>query len=137
MSIKKEYCLGLIQLPKKCFFYTTEIIHHKLPGLYNHNSKLGIEQLHFSLANVGELINDADSVHGGTADSFRNNSSTSVAEVLDITHDQNDPFTLHFDDTDWYKHLNSLKPLGLAILLNTCNMKTQVIKENLADIQIS
>lgn len=51
---------------------------------------------------------------------------TTVGEVLDLTHDNTDPFKLHFDDTKWYKHLNSLKPLGLAILLNTCNVETQV-----------
>jgi hypothetical protein len=48
-----------------------------------------------------------------------------VAEVLDLTHDHSSPFLLHFDDPGWRKHLNSLKPLGLSILLNTCNMSTQ------------
>ncbi|XP_057323877.1 transmembrane protein 94 isoform X3 [Microplitis mediator] len=48
-----------------------------------------------------------------------------VAEVLDLTHDHALPFRLQFDDPSWRHHLNSLKPLGLAILLNTCNMETQ------------
>jgi len=48
-----------------------------------------------------------------------------VTEVLDLTHDHSSPFLLHFDDPGWRKHLNSLKPLGLSILLNTCNMSTQ------------
>ncbi|KAJ8664808.1 hypothetical protein QAD02_006470 [Eretmocerus hayati] len=48
-----------------------------------------------------------------------------VAEVLDLTHDRALPFKLQFDDPSWRQHLNSLKPLGLAILLNTCNMETQ------------
>uniref|UniRef100_A0A1B6CIN0 Cation-transporting P-type ATPase C-terminal domain-containing protein n=1 Tax=Clastoptera arizonana TaxID=38151 RepID=A0A1B6CIN0_9HEMI len=52
-------------------------------------------------------------------------SSQTVAEVLDLTHDRNCPFRLHFDDKGWKQHLPSLKPLGLAILLNTCNMNTQ------------
>ncbi|XP_043281137.1 transmembrane protein 94 isoform X2 [Venturia canescens] len=51
--------------------------------------------------------------------------SHSVAEVLDLTHDHALPFRLQFDDHSWRQHLNSLKPLGLAILLNTCNMETQ------------
>ncbi|XP_012258439.1 transmembrane protein 94 isoform X3 [Athalia rosae] len=51
--------------------------------------------------------------------------SHSVAEVLDLTHDHALPFRLEFDDHTWKQHLNSLKPLGLAILLNTCNMETQ------------
>jgi len=49
-----------------------------------------------------------------------------VAEVLDVTHDHNSPFKLHFDDVSWKQHLSSLKPLGLAILLNTCNANSQV-----------
>ncbi|KAK0084269.1 hypothetical protein PV325_007343 [Microctonus aethiopoides] len=48
-----------------------------------------------------------------------------IAEVLDLTHDRALPFRLQFDDPSWRNHLNSLKPLGLAILLNTCNMETQ------------
>uniref|UniRef100_A0A146M4X0 Uncharacterized protein KIAA0195 n=2 Tax=Lygus hesperus TaxID=30085 RepID=A0A146M4X0_LYGHE len=46
-------------------------------------------------------------------------------EVLDLTHDLSCPFKLEFDDSHWQKHLTSLKPLGLAVLLNTCNMATQ------------
>ncbi|XP_077286131.1 transmembrane protein 94-like protein l(2)k05819 isoform X3 [Arctopsyche grandis] len=50
---------------------------------------------------------------------------TTVAEVLDLTHDQNVPFGLEFDDNSWKKYIACLKPLGLAILLNTCNLNTQ------------
>lgn len=53
------------------------------------------------------------------------NSQTTVAEVLDLTHDHSCPFRLQFDDPSWKQFLPSLKPLGLAILLNTCNMATQ------------
>lgn len=48
-----------------------------------------------------------------------------IAEVLDLTHDQHSPFKLEFDDHDFKNHLNSLKPLGLAILVNTCCPHTQ------------
>lgn len=54
------------------------------------------------------------------------NSSNGLPEVLDLTHNHHDPFKLHFDDHEWKKFLPSLKPLGLAILLNTCNIDTQV-----------
>ncbi|XP_036234377.2 transmembrane protein 94 isoform X2 [Bactrocera oleae] len=47
-----------------------------------------------------------------------------VAEVLDLTHDQHCPFRLEFDDHGWKSHITSLKPLGLAILLNTCSPLT-------------
>ncbi|CAG0889218.1 unnamed protein product [Darwinula stevensoni] len=46
-------------------------------------------------------------------------------EVLDMTHDPHTPFQLHFDDPSWKQHLSSLKPLGLSILLNTCNEATR------------
>uniref|UniRef100_A0A336MG02 CSON001119 protein n=1 Tax=Culicoides sonorensis TaxID=179676 RepID=A0A336MG02_CULSO len=48
-----------------------------------------------------------------------------VTEVLDLTHDQHSPFKLEFDDHEWKAHINSLKPLGLAILVNTCCPLTQ------------
>ncbi|KAG1650697.1 Transmembrane protein 94 [Nymphon striatum] len=49
----------------------------------------------------------------------------SKVEVLDITHNNRLPFALQFDDSHWKQYLNSLKPLGLNILLNTCNAKSQ------------
>uniref|UniRef100_A0A8D8XWJ3 Transmembrane protein 94 n=1 Tax=Cacopsylla melanoneura TaxID=428564 RepID=A0A8D8XWJ3_9HEMI len=48
-----------------------------------------------------------------------------MSEVLDLTHNKYSPFELNFDNTQWFEHLSSLKPLGLAILLNTCNKYTQ------------
>lgn len=48
-----------------------------------------------------------------------------VGEVLDLTHDQHSPFRLEFDDHAWSQHIQSLKPLGLAILVNTCCPQTQ------------
>lgn len=40
-----------------------------------------------------------------------------LAEVLDLTHDQNSPFRIDFDDHGWKKHIDSLKPLGLFTFL--------------------
>ncbi|XP_074647794.1 transmembrane protein 94-like isoform X2 [Tubulanus polymorphus] len=45
----------------------------------------------------------------------------SKVEVLDVTHDLKHPYGLLFDDPNWKNHIDSLKPLGLNILLNTCN----------------
>ncbi|XP_026332948.1 transmembrane protein 94 isoform X2 [Hyposmocoma kahamanoa] len=45
---------------------------------------------------------------------------STIAEILDLTHDQNAPFCVEFDDQRWRQHLARLKPLGLAALLNTC-----------------
>lgn len=92
-----------------------------------------------SLENVGDINTDTDSLDHRSALSsglphLLNNTSArlgdsqpacTVAEVLDLTHDLKDPFKLHFDDQEWNKHMSSLKPLGLAILLNTCNLETQ------------
>ncbi|XP_044272389.1 transmembrane protein 94 isoform X2 [Tribolium madens] len=77
-----------------------------------------------SLGNVGDLAPDGDSV-GGTPHHYFESPNTTVGEVLDLTHNHSDPFKLHFDDHEWHQYLTSLKPLGLAILLNTCNVETQ------------
>ena len=46
-------------------------------------------------------------------------------EILTITHDIHNPFRVDFDDPTWTKFSNHLKPLGLSILLNTCNISTE------------
>ncbi|XP_077979837.1 transmembrane protein 94-like [Glandiceps talaboti] len=44
-------------------------------------------------------------------------------EVLDLTEGHLGSVTgLQFDDPNWQRHLTSLKPMGLNILVNTCNM---------------
>ncbi|XP_033214958.1 transmembrane protein 94 isoform X2 [Belonocnema kinseyi] len=69
---------------------------------------------------------DTGKKHETNKSSFgQNDTSHTVSEVLDLTHDHALPFRLQFDDHAWRQYLNSLKPLGLAILLNTCNMETQ------------
>ncbi|KAL8593272.1 hypothetical protein ACOMHN_009926 [Nucella lapillus] len=45
-------------------------------------------------------------------------------EVLDLTHDAKDAFRMYFDDPEWRRHMDSLKPMGLTILLNTCSIVT-------------
>lgn len=52
--------------------------------------------------------------------------ATPVVEVLDITPRDNtgSAWKIEFDDARWQNYIHSLKPLGLAILLNTCNKKT-------------
>ncbi|XP_075559819.1 transmembrane protein 94-like protein l(2)k05819 [Dermacentor variabilis] len=46
-------------------------------------------------------------------------------EVLDLTHSMLSAFGVQFDDPRWKDYINNLKPLGLSILLNTCNPATQ------------
>ncbi|KAK2583635.1 hypothetical protein KPH14_009573 [Odynerus spinipes] len=74
-----------------------------------------------------ELVSYEENTKGNSnkACYMQHEMSHSTAEVLDLTHDLALPFRLQFDDHSWRQHLNSLKPLGLAILLNTCNMETQ------------
>ncbi|KAG5891721.1 hypothetical protein JTB14_000324 [Gonioctena quinquepunctata] len=85
-----------------------------------HNKKN--ESFSSSLDNVNDISTDLDSMYPN----FHPESPRSaVTEVLDLTHNHNDPFKSHFDDQEWKKYLSSLKPLGLAILLNTCNLDTQ------------
>ncbi len=48
--------------------------------------------------------------------------SASECIQLDVTHDPHNAFGLQFDDPEWKKYISNLKPLGLGILLNTCNL---------------
>ncbi|KRG03523.1 transmembrane protein 94 isoform X2 [Drosophila mojavensis] len=66
-----------------------------------------------SMSTESDNVNDPENKERGV-----------VAEVLDLTHDQHCPFRLEFDDHEWKAHIKSLKPLGLAILLNTCSPLT-------------
>ncbi|XP_033095289.1 transmembrane protein 94-like isoform X1 [Anneissia japonica] len=46
-------------------------------------------------------------------------------EILGLSANLNsDSKEVQFDEPDWEKHINSLKPMGLNILLNTCNKQT-------------
>lgn len=66
------------------------------------------------------FLRDSDESNSKNSSSSSLNSETSdqnkgvgvTAEVLDVTHDQNSPFKLEFDDHEWKNHLSSLKPLG-------------------------
>lgn len=83
-----------------------------------------------SLENVGDINTDTDSLDArvcAASEISQMYNEHAIGEVLDLTHDQMDPFKLHFDDQEWNRYINSLKPLGLAILLNTCNLETQVM----------
>ncbi|XP_015786071.1 transmembrane protein 94 [Tetranychus urticae] len=66
-----------------------------------------------------------ESVKDSSSKANKKDKYVSKAEVLDITHDIYNSFGLQFDDPEWPRFLPNLKPLGLAILLNTCNMDAQ------------
>ncbi|XP_071522630.1 transmembrane protein 94 isoform X2 [Panulirus ornatus] len=54
-----------------------------------------------------------------------NPTKESESMLMSLTHDHQTAFGLQFDDPMWRRYLLSLKPLGLNILLNTCNPATQ------------
>lgn len=74
---------------------------------------------------MGDINQDGDNAASSPYHFHPDSPVSATAEVLDLTHIHSDPSKLHFDDRQWQKHLPSLKPLGLAILLNTCNTETQ------------
>ena len=45
-----------------------------------------------------------------------------LPETLTANHNVHDPFRVDFDDINWEQHLKSLRPLGLAGLINTCSL---------------
>nr|QFR37578.1 lethal [Phigalia pilosaria] len=67
---------------------------------------------------VGSMDHSGENLEP-TTDGLQGEPST-IAEVLDLTHDQNAPFCVEWDDQRWRTHLARLKPLGLAAMLNTC-----------------
>ncbi|CAF0705126.1 unnamed protein product [Brachionus calyciflorus] len=44
-----------------------------------------------------------------------------VFETFNLSHECTNGIQLKFDDSNWINNLNLFKPLGLSILLNTCN----------------
>ena len=48
-----------------------------------------------------------------------------MPEILNVTQDHTNPFRVEFDDPNWNRHISSLKPLGLSVRLNTCNLATE------------
>ncbi|XP_050461662.1 transmembrane protein 94 isoform X2 [Cataglyphis hispanica] len=94
--------------------------------LRNANNTLSPSSSTGSVNKTADKTQESEETKNSNRTSYvQHDMSHSVAEVLDLTHDHALPFRLQFDDHSWRQHLNSLKPLGLAILLNTCNMDTQ------------
>lgn len=67
----------------------------------------------FFLRDSTESTSKSSSMSSLNSNASDQNKLGVTAEVLDVTHDQNSPFKLEFDDHEWKEHLNSLKPLGL------------------------
>jgi hypothetical protein len=43
--------------------------------------------------------------------------------VLDFTHDPDHMFAVQFDDAQWTDYASSLKPIGINIELNSCDVE--------------
>ncbi|XP_028171231.1 transmembrane protein 94 isoform X3 [Ostrinia furnacalis] len=69
---------------------------------------------------AGSMGRQSETTLDQLGDGKQNPEPSTIVEVLDLTHDQNAPFCVEFDDQRWRQHLARLKPLGLAALLNTC-----------------
>ncbi|KAH9640080.1 hypothetical protein HF086_016011 [Spodoptera exigua] len=69
---------------------------------------------------VGSMGHQSDENLDAPVEGTKTAEPSTIVEVLDLTHDQNAPFCVEFDDQRWRQHLARLKPLGLAALLNTC-----------------
>jgi len=67
---------------------------------------------------------DSVNTGGGGAGGLRMSGALD-AEILSVTPDHQNPFKVDFDDQSWSQYVEHLKPLGLSILLNTCNISTE------------
>ncbi|XP_026818266.1 transmembrane protein 94 isoform X1 [Rhopalosiphum maidis] len=76
-----------------------------------------------SMSNYVDTPNCKETQRKSYDSTIQNQENYSV-EVLDLTHDRGSAWRLQFDDATWSNHITSLKPLGLAVLLNTCNPST-------------
>ena len=85
--------------------------------------------------------NNSETISNSTTD-LNNEETTNTSknkeiinlETFNLTNDKTDGFRLHFDDSNWLSNLNLLKPLGLSILLNTCNKMTVDYYLKLSDL---
>ena len=71
------------------------------------------------------FLHQAETDHGEVDEAEDGSSKKEVVilpETLTANHNVHDPFRVDFDDTNWEQHLTSLRPLGLAGLLNTCSL---------------
>lgn len=68
-------------------------------------------------------INEITSDHVDKMEDKDHNSflEKKILDTFNVTHDYTNGFQLKFDDTNWCQSLSMFKPLGLSILLNTCN----------------
>ncbi|KAG7159691.1 Transmembrane protein 94-like 7, partial [Homarus americanus] len=105
---RREFCRGRTLQQRKCFSSRTELIIILLPVLH-----LCMEKMPFSKkSKLRKII-------------LSNPTKESESVLMSPTHDHQTAFGLQFDDPMWRRYLLSLKPLGLNILLNTCNPATQ------------
>lgn len=72
----------------------------------------------FFLRDSADLTSEKSDDSSLDSDSTTTAKSGTIAEVLDLTHDQHSPFKLEFDDHEWKNHINSLKPLGLRFIFS-------------------
>lgn len=75
--------------------------------------------------NLSDISGQNDSKAATHRRRERKSKYLSKPEVLDVTPDPHNALGLQFDDPDWFRFLPNLKPLGLAILLNTCNKEVK------------
>ncbi|XP_045214295.2 transmembrane protein 94-like isoform X2 [Mercenaria mercenaria] len=74
--------------------------------------------------NEGGVVPDTEPAVEKATKYSENTGIMTWVEVLDVTSDPKTSFSVHFDDPSWDQHITSLKPLGLTVLANTCNLET-------------
>ncbi|XP_022253153.1 transmembrane protein 94-like [Limulus polyphemus] len=102
----------------KTYFSSTSIDGEVLGGVVeppgDENVASTPEYRHLSESSMEQELKEQHMYHPGN-----------TVEVLDLTHNANSAFGLEFDDPKWKIYITNLKPLGLGILLNTCNPDAQ------------
>ena len=72
-----------------------------------------------------QVIRSQTTGAGDDSQEQQNTCYSLTPEILTISQDPHKPYQVQFDDPSWKQHLPSMKPLGLSVLLNTCNSETE------------
>jgi len=113
----------------------TENILHCLGSVTSHccTDKKGIlswpntspEKIFFLKSGEKQEMEEESMSEDGESEEEEEEGQAVTPEILTVTQDHSNPFRVEFDDPAWSRHLSSLKPLGLSVRLNTCNLATE------------
>ena len=122
INVQKYSCIPT-QVPERIFLVK------KVPKPVRQQTSHETDGSDFADAAARDHPNDSASSEGRSPPAASGVNSAAgydlIPEILSVTHDPRNPFKVEFDDPSWQSYMNYLLPLGLSIVLNTCNISTE------------